>query len=351
MLIAAGTALTLGVLIAPVVIHAQDDGNDGIHDQLPIMTKILEASIGKDSIDHRLHSSVFDSKIRAEYIPTVGAIFTIPINFPLHPSEDEEGDEPEEAFDDDLWEHFSDSSKNASSAATVLSSQLATVFSSQVKDLMALEVLDAEEKLEKYRDALGDDAHVHEQHEDPAEQHLESVRSYLGDIPLLGVLERGVFSRSMGGGKPYDPVKVSTLTHTIIQTMAHYGHRLKSLPNAERVLVVLEAPGPKGSAATDFYFERAPHVRSPEEPSGPGGMGAKGGMGGLGTKEKKATTSAIERRLTVRMGGRDGMSTFWIPPVSRQIERDHRLLAFKKSDLKKEESYDSIKGKVETTDY
>jgi len=38
-------------------------------------------------------------------------------------------------------------------------------------------------------------------------------------------------------------------------------------------------------------------------------------------------------------------------PISRKAARDHRLLAFKKSDLQQERSYDSIKDKVETTDY
>ena len=43
--------------------------------------------------------------------------------------------------------------------------------------------------------------------------------------------------------------------------------------------------------------------------------------------------------------------SFWMSPISRKAARDHRLLAFKKSDLQQERSYDSIKDKVETTDY
>ncbi len=229
-LTAAGAAFALGMLIGPHVIHAQDDENDGIHNQLRIMTKILEASIGKDSIDRRLHSSVFDSRIRAEYIPSVGAIFTIGISFPLRLNVKADfSDDVTATIEVDLWQYYSHVDKNASSAAAPTPSS----------DEQAVTTI-----LRKLRDEVGDE-----------EQRLKAIASYMGEIPLIGVLKRGVFNHSIGDSKPYDPVKISTLTRTIIQTIAQYGHRLKSLPNSERVLVVLEAPEKRGTELVQFQHD------------------------------------------------------------------------------------------------
>ena len=322
-------ALVAGRLISPLVTHAQDDESEGIRDQLRTMTKILEASIGKESIDRRLYLSVFDSRIRTEYIPSVGAIFTIPITFPLHPSQDEKENGTEEVVGEDLWDHFSSASERASNAKA------------------PVEPVDLVEPLK---------IHVDNEKERLAEE-VVRLRTQEGELNakayalagqdlLLSIQDGFGWNINIGNSKPYDPVKVSTLTHTIIETVAHYGHRLKSLPNSERVLVVLEAPQPRASVVFRFgeHDENMRIVRKPVPVSRVRGI----------IKEKKIV---IEREIEERRERADrshGLQmrgNYWIPTISRQGERDHRLLAFKKGDLQQERTYDSIKGKVETTDY
>ncbi|MCH8204586.1 MAG: hypothetical protein IID09_05445 [Candidatus Hydrogenedentes bacterium] len=336
-LIAAGAALALGTLIGPVVLHAQDDDSDGIHDQLRIMTQILEASIGKDSLDRRPNLSVFDSKIRSEYIPTVGAIFTIPISFPLHPSEDEKGNGTEDVVEEDLWEHFSGASENTSRAAAPPVPPVEPLDTIEIEINIDEEGLD-EQALRLYKEA----------------ERLKTTLLYFPVRNRRSARQNGdAYTLIVAKSVPYDAVKVSTLTHTIIQTIAHYGHRLKSLQNSERILVVLEAPGPRGSAVISGvsndnsigWFLRqkptpAPRPRVRKDVR-------EQLRDGKVVREKMEVE--VERLLSERR--RLDEFNFLTSPVSRQGARDHRLLAFKKSDLQQERSYDSIKGKVETTDY
>lgn len=72
---------------------AYEESSTGIAKELEIMSKVLEASLDSSGIEDWHASSIgysaFQSKIKREYIPTVGAIFTIDVNFPIvKPEED-----------------------------------------------------------------------------------------------------------------------------------------------------------------------------------------------------------------------------------------------------------------------
>ena len=153
-------------------------------------------------------------------------------------------------------------------------------------------------------------------------------------------------------GEPYDPVKVSTLTHTIIQTIALYGHRLKSIPNSERVLVVIEARamhGPDKLVEVSTVLERtgnrstqAPQTTEPKvEPK----------VAALLEKRRQLDETVWAQIVAGRKANSNtAILKLWDRRLRPRID-DHRVLAFKKSDLQQERSYDSIKDKVETTDY
>lgn len=324
-LIAAGAALALGALISPVVLHAQDEDSDGIHNQLRIMTKILEASIGEASIERRPNLSVFDSKIRTEYIPTVGAIFTIPITFPLHPSEDEKGNGTEDVVEEDLWEHFSGASENTSKAAA-----------QAVPPVEPLDTVDIQINVDK-------EGRLHEQAEqlykEAERQRTKTFALAVQDMTIYRVDGGFSWELTIGNSKPYDPVKVSTLTRSIIETIAQYGHRLKSLQNSERILVVLEAPGLRGPAKP---VEVSTEYKGADEDLPSSAWKNDVGRWNEAVLER---LSDIPGPLAVFRRGK------LVSPFSSKEHYDRRLLAFKKSDLQQERSYDSIKGKVETTDY
>jgi len=83
-----------------------------IEQELSIMSKVLEASLDsrllKDWHGPWPGRSAFDSRIESDYIPTVGAIFTINVNFPVVKPEDESADPVSSTSEpDDLWEKMS----------------------------------------------------------------------------------------------------------------------------------------------------------------------------------------------------------------------------------------------------
>ena len=70
-----------------------EEGSPSIDEELKTMSNVLDASLDSSGIEDWHASSVgysaFESKVSGEYIPTVGAIFTINVNFPIvKPEED-----------------------------------------------------------------------------------------------------------------------------------------------------------------------------------------------------------------------------------------------------------------------
>ncbi len=329
-------ALVIGRLISPLDVQAQDEESDGIYDQLRTMSQILESTLN-DAINpsnfHLLRDipflgSVTGSKIRAEYIPTVGAIFTIPIRFPLHASGDKQLDAGEAAEEQDLWEHFSSTSPDASAGP--------------VRDMIPVDPLKMRLYIEKTRLDEGKGPL-----RESTRRLLSREKSTFTDPDSKMIVSRLETSFPayfmLGGGEPYDPVKINALTHTIIETIARYGHRLESIPDSEHILVVVEAPWPLVSLkAVNFSGD------------------SKGADEDVQLLARTKRTD--EKDVDIEGEKRDPRGR--LPERSRNITRgtvlhafysgqlhDRRLLSFKKGDLQRERSYDSIKSEVETTDY
>jgi hypothetical protein len=80
--------------------------------ELGIMARVLEASLDQSGLAPwqpvTPGISAFDARISVEYVPSVCAIFTIPVNFPiLDPAKRlEQKEAPEQQKPDDLWEQY-----------------------------------------------------------------------------------------------------------------------------------------------------------------------------------------------------------------------------------------------------
>ena len=78
--------------------------------ELATMSKVLVESINRSSLEdwHRVTggASPFNSKISTMYLPGVGALFTIPVNFPLIDHQKVEATAPES--EEDLWSKHSE---------------------------------------------------------------------------------------------------------------------------------------------------------------------------------------------------------------------------------------------------
>ena len=103
-------ALVLGT---PLVVAAQEANKEGSLDsELRTMSRVIEESLDESALRDWQGTSVgtsfFEPKVRAQYIPTVGAVFTLSVNFPIvEPEEVEENIDDEEPATDDLWERVS----------------------------------------------------------------------------------------------------------------------------------------------------------------------------------------------------------------------------------------------------
>lgn len=263
-------ALLAAAFVIPHPLHAADDEMTAkaanAANELRIMAKVLEASLDQSNLKDwhmvRAPMSLFDSKIRAQYVPTVGAFFEIDVRFPLNaPPEPKKDEEPAAGeSSDDLWNKFSKESRHP--AITVVPARLPggrTVIRS--------------------------------------EEHSRELKRSSGGINLgqggnasgggggggggFGGGGGGGFGGGGGGGgggfgggggggfgggggwggaysafgagpQEYNPEKVQTLRNALIEALAKYGHRMESLAAEDRVLILVTGPkiGAIGAAAS-----------------------------------------------------------------------------------------------------
>lgn len=162
--------------------------------ELQTMSKVLEESLDESGLKDWKSISVgfspFQPLVRAQYLPTVGAIFTVPVSFPLiepapKPPEKETPEEEEE--EPDLWEKH---------AGEPLAPGL------PLPDWFREKIV---------------------------------VRG--SDLPLLPSYQAAPDADSQPG---YDEAKVQELRRVLIETLARYGHRMEHLSDKERILLVVE---------------------------------------------------------------------------------------------------------------
>jgi hypothetical protein len=99
-------------LLHPRPVAIAEEAASSIDKELKIMSKVLEASLDASNIQewhgYGIGYSAFESKVKSEYIPTVGAIFSINVNFPIvKPDEKPEEAKTGSSQADDLWEQMS----------------------------------------------------------------------------------------------------------------------------------------------------------------------------------------------------------------------------------------------------
>lgn len=296
-----------------IITEASDDGKEvqvgivqrtdpalleGVEKELDTMTKVLEDSINQEglqdwqdvSFDTRLFGS---SSSKAQYIPTVGAVFTIPVRFcitePDIPEEQEKPADPEDP--DDLWEKHT------------LGSASHSLFSN------------------------------------------EQTTIRLGQTAPRDAARLLLLSGQIGDRLEYDADQVESLRKAILGALARYGHRIEHVQPDERILVIIEAPKPI----------TVTQMRGTNGNRGGGGYGgggrAGGGGGGYGGGGRAGGGGGGYGGGGFGAGGLGGSFEFYTRVLGMSHERDRLLIAINKSDVAEPKTMEEIEPKIEEIRY
>ena len=205
-----------------------------IHDQLRTFERILSVTLEHAGLQNGEHWTVgkspFDAEIDSSYIPTVGAIIEIPVEFPIvqRATETPEAERPALDPNEDLWERFSrDRRRGPSDDAP------------QAVPRDAPQPEDGPSAPPKTAPQAEAEARAH------LEREMERTRVELRDSHVIA-LDRDNFAPRVylfgDAGLRYDAEKVEKLRSAVIGTLAKYGHRLDAIPADERILIIVEAP-------------------------------------------------------------------------------------------------------------
>ena len=164
-----------------------------------VIEKMLDRSGLEDWREIPAGFSSFNPVIGAQYIPTVGAIFTVPVNFFIvQPSEAGDEEEPAAEAEDDLW-------------------------------------------AEAMNEGRGGRVSTSRTFESSAERQRLGLPGPAMPAQPLRLREVSVVVDS-----EYDESKVSKLRETLESALREYGRRLGYVAETERVLIIVEAPRPGG---------------------------------------------------------------------------------------------------------
>lgn len=309
------------------LVHAQDDADENLDRQLGIMAKILDErleSIGSHSVAS-LNIFPFSDLLggrglglfgaqnpKVQYVPTVGAIFTIPVRIALTElPESEKGEAKSAPSHADLWDRFSDEPERKS---------------------LTEKLIEFAEELEEGME-IGEDGEVNID--------VGSIKARV--MKHLNADADGNFDLniSLGGeALEYDADALDELRVAVIETIAEYGHRMTQLPNDERIIVVLEAPKPVAESRhyRTFNVGNWEKAFSGDHPRGRQ-FGSRS-HGSFGTHED---FEELLSGMKLRLSGIEGLGRHGFGADS---SRDRWLFSFNRSDLKGERSYEQLQGKV-----
>ena len=196
---------------------AEADTGVDLDGQLAIMAKVVESSLDESGLGSwkGLPAQIpgLGPAVTSQYVPTVGAIFTIPVTFlivePPAEAPGREGPKP----DTDLWEKFLNESGGDRDPVEVPRNL------DQLEDRLRTEEL-----------VLSNPESPRLGYEAP-DSGDEVAKQFLNWLPEVA-------------GQPltYDGDRVTRLRETLVSTVAKYGHRLSGVPPEERVIVIVEAP-------------------------------------------------------------------------------------------------------------
>jgi len=191
------SVLLLGLLpsaaLSEETSQAIDTGVSGntraVNSELETMARVVEDSITqaglKDWQAPVAGLDIFEPLTKAQYIPTVGAIFTLGVNFCITEPQAPKAQPELPSAPEDLWEKYSVAPAPGSPAREAITSAL---------------------------------------------------------TKTLGSLQIGVTTASQSGNAGYNAEKVRMLRQSVVAALAKYGHRIEHVKESERILVVVEAP-------------------------------------------------------------------------------------------------------------
>jgi hypothetical protein len=222
---------SLSCLLAALALGTASGDTDSrpIERELHIMSRVLEESLGDDVLVDwgRLEGlSVFGGRIRAQYIPTVGAIFTIPVNIAISkPQPDTAAAEgPAADADLDLWDKYASKRFDWDDVDGPVAGSR-RIIAAPGKQAVIIQ-----------RDG-----------EDPdtvnVEEIVKGIHKRVSDSINEDVV-REVRAFSRGFSIEYDEKSVERLRADLINALARYGRRLESMPPEERVILIIDAPKP-----------------------------------------------------------------------------------------------------------
>ncbi|MBN1545510.1 MAG: hypothetical protein JW902_02505, partial [Syntrophaceae bacterium] len=204
------TMLLLGFVFALQPAGSAEEpvlAGQAIQDEMRIMSKVMEEELDSgDLADWRGISvgfSPFQPIIRTQYIPKVGAIFTIPVSFPLIEPKPEPPEKESATEVKDLWEKHASESPKPSNVTVPKSIGTAG---------------------QQYKYVLG-----------------------TGDLSIN--------MPKISKMQEYDSIKVQTLRQIIMEILAEYGYRMEHLGSGEKILIVIEfSPLPTSFSVPNIGF-------------------------------------------------------------------------------------------------
>lgn len=291
------------------VAAATEEAEAPVFKEVRIMAKVLEESLDRGGVGpwHTIGAgaSFFEPRVRAQYIPTVGAIFTVPVGFPIvapEPAPDA-SDSRDSEDAQDLWKRFENTAAEPG------------------QPLAAIEAAgpDGDQRVVVRRGGdggvIGAAGEIRQKLADEVEKEINVVVA--DEMRLAGLY---------GVTRAYDEERVANLRRAVIETVAQYAWRMENVPSSERVLVVIEAPRPR----TPKTLRVRPGAR-------------------LEGRELRLWTDAwLEPLKKFSQEGDIGRIVF---DVTGGGARDRRLFSFNKSDLLAETTYDDLAPKTSETAY
>lgn len=259
--------LSMVILMMADLPAANVEKEDIFESEIAIMQQIIKENLDRAEISRPwkrfpFEDSLLESPLRSEYIPTVGAIFTIRLSFPIKPPEKSPVPEKTPATtpeNEDLWDRFSgrkpDQKPEQPPASTPPSGSeppqdlkdirmdanpsskdpLPSKLSREVKKLMD------NEDLQKELNDLVENLRVRTEQEamealSEANRAIrEANRRYIESLKLAR-RDAGVVDMN------YSKEDFNAVRNAVIESVARYGWRMKSVKKKERILVILEAP-------------------------------------------------------------------------------------------------------------
>ncbi len=219
----------LAVFLLPFIASGEPEHgqqSEEMDSQVGIMAKVIERSLDEADLEgwKGLAGQIraFGSTVEGQYIPTVGAIFTVPVAFLITEPPNQPAPTAPSVEEPDLWEKFQKKPRKGAASPSHGAEP-------QPKRLDGLEDRVRTDELF----VPGPEASGLEEKSPMVDR--EVADAFFDLIPGIG-----------GGPLTYNKERVKTLRETVVSTVARYGHRLTGIPDAERVIVIVEAPKASG---------------------------------------------------------------------------------------------------------